>query len=78
MSGDLVDERWMQRAIRVARSGWGHTHPNPVVGAVLVANDTVLAEGFHRVAGGPHAEVEVLNRWGKSAPADAVQKDATP
>jgi len=72
MSGDLVDERWMQRAIRVARSGWGHTHPNPVVGAVLVANDTVLAEGFHRVAGGPHAEVEALNRWGKSAPADAV------
>jgi len=59
-----MDERWMSRALQVALGGWGTTHPNPVVGAVLADGDTLLSEGYHAKAGGPHAEVEALQRWG--------------
>ncbi|MCA9484936.1 MAG: riboflavin biosynthesis protein RibD, partial [Nitrospina sp.] len=47
----------MQRALGLARKGEGRTSPNPPVGAVLVKNGRVVGEGFHRKAGGPHAEV---------------------
>jgi diaminohydroxyphosphoribosylaminopyrimidine deaminase/5-amino-6-(5-phosphoribosylamino)uracil reductase len=40
--------------------GEGSVAPNPVVGAVLVANDTIIGEGYHRFWGGPHAEVVCL------------------
>lgn len=51
----------MQRALELAERGGGATAPNPMVGCVLVAPDgTVAGEGFHRRAGGPHAEVEAL------------------
>ena len=44
------------RAIEIAQSGLGMTHPNPIVGAVIVAKDgSVLGEGFH--IGSSHAEV---------------------
>lgn len=46
----------LMRAIEIAQSGLGMTHPNPIVGAVIVSNDgNVLGEGFH--IGGNHAEV---------------------
>jgi diaminohydroxyphosphoribosylaminopyrimidine deaminase/5-amino-6-(5-phosphoribosylamino)uracil reductase len=50
------DEHFMRRALDLARKGWGRTHPNPMVGAVLVEDGTVVAEGFHERDGGPHAE----------------------
>ena len=51
----------MRRALVLARRGYGRTSPNPMVGAVLLAEDgTVLGEGWHRRAGGPHAEIEAL------------------
>lgn len=53
-------EPFMQRAIALARRGEGLTRPNPPVGAVLVRNGKIIAEGFHRKAGGPHAEVNCL------------------
>lgn len=58
----------MRRALTLARRGIGHTSPNPMVGAVLV-NDTgaIIAEGYHRKAGGPHAEAAALARAGESA-----------
>jgi diaminohydroxyphosphoribosylaminopyrimidine deaminase/5-amino-6-(5-phosphoribosylamino)uracil reductase len=46
----------MRRAIDLARRAWGKTHPNPMVGAVLVEDGEVTAEGFHAKDGGPHAE----------------------
>ncbi|MGH7612074.1 MAG: bifunctional diaminohydroxyphosphoribosylaminopyrimidine deaminase/5-amino-6-(5-phosphoribosylamino)uracil reductase RibD [Candidatus Dormibacteria bacterium] len=49
-------------AIAAARRGDYRTSPNPMVGAVLVRDGTVLAEGYHRGAGLPHAEVEALER----------------
>ncbi|MCB1126909.1 MAG: bifunctional diaminohydroxyphosphoribosylaminopyrimidine deaminase/5-amino-6-(5-phosphoribosylamino)uracil reductase RibD [Verrucomicrobiae bacterium] len=50
----------MRRALRLARRGYGKTSPNPMVGAVLVRNGRLLGEGWHRKAGGPHAEVEAV------------------
>jgi diaminohydroxyphosphoribosylaminopyrimidine deaminase/5-amino-6-(5-phosphoribosylamino)uracil reductase len=55
-----VDERYMRLALRQARKGLGKTSPNPAVGAVLVRTGEVLATGWHRRAGGPHAEIEAL------------------
>ena len=50
----------MRRALELARRGRGTTWPNPMVGAVVVRDGRVVGEGYHRVAGGPHAEVEAL------------------
>jgi diaminohydroxyphosphoribosylaminopyrimidine deaminase/5-amino-6-(5-phosphoribosylamino)uracil reductase len=50
----------MQRALALAKRGEGLTRPNPPVGAVLVQNGKIVAEGFHKKAGGPHAEVNCL------------------
>jgi diaminohydroxyphosphoribosylaminopyrimidine deaminase / 5-amino-6-(5-phosphoribosylamino)uracil reductase len=52
----------MKIALREARKGIGYTTPNPRVGAVLVANDKVLATGYHHAYGKPHAEVECLSK----------------
>lgn len=69
---DATDERWMRRAIEIARGGWGTTHPNPAVGAVLAVGDEILAEGFHEEAGGPHAEVVALGRVSGQVPESAT------
>jgi diaminohydroxyphosphoribosylaminopyrimidine deaminase/5-amino-6-(5-phosphoribosylamino)uracil reductase len=54
------DEKYMQRAIELARKGSGYVDPNPKVGAVIVKNDEIISEGFHKEFGGPHAEVEAV------------------
>jgi diaminohydroxyphosphoribosylaminopyrimidine deaminase / 5-amino-6-(5-phosphoribosylamino)uracil reductase len=61
------DARWMARALALAERGLGRTFPNPPVGAVLVRGGRVVGEGFHRRAGGPHAEVEALRAAGARA-----------
>jgi diaminohydroxyphosphoribosylaminopyrimidine deaminase/5-amino-6-(5-phosphoribosylamino)uracil reductase len=55
-----LHEPFMQRALALARRGEGLTRPNPPVGAVLVQNGQIIAEGFHKKAGDPHAEVNCL------------------
>lgn len=50
----------MRRAIQLARGGEGRTAPNPMVGAVVVADGRIIGEGFHRTFGGPHAEVNAI------------------
>lgn len=60
-------EGFMLQAIELAAKGRGRTSPNPMVGAVLVRDGYILAEGYHRRAGGPHAEVEALRKAGLSA-----------
>jgi diaminohydroxyphosphoribosylaminopyrimidine deaminase/5-amino-6-(5-phosphoribosylamino)uracil reductase len=52
----------MRRALALAERGRGTTRPNPVVGAVVARGGRVVAEGFHRRAGLPHAEVNALAR----------------
>jgi diaminohydroxyphosphoribosylaminopyrimidine deaminase/5-amino-6-(5-phosphoribosylamino)uracil reductase len=63
-----ADRRFMGQALRLAEQGRGATRPNPVVGAVLVKGGKVLARGYHRRAGLPHAETEALAQLGMRAP----------
>ncbi|NBC82251.1 MAG: bifunctional diaminohydroxyphosphoribosylaminopyrimidine deaminase/5-amino-6-(5-phosphoribosylamino)uracil reductase RibD [Bacteroidetes bacterium] len=51
----------MQRCIELANMGKGNTSPNPMVGCVIVHNQEIIGEGFHRDYGGPHAEVNAIN-----------------
>ena len=53
-----------ERALELAERGRGTTHPNPVVGAVVVAGHEVVGEGWHQRAGSPHAEVVALEAAG--------------
>jgi diaminohydroxyphosphoribosylaminopyrimidine deaminase/5-amino-6-(5-phosphoribosylamino)uracil reductase len=64
MPGDID---FMRLALRLARRGFGRTSPNPMVGAVLVLNGAVIGQGWHRRAGGPHAEIEAISDSGNSA-----------
>lgn len=57
----VSDEQYMQRAIQLARLGGVNVVPNPLVGAVIVHNDRIIGEGYHRQYGGPHAEVNAVN-----------------
>ncbi len=51
----------MYRCIQLAQNGKGFVAPNPMVGAVVVHNDTIIGEGFHRQYGDAHAEVNAIN-----------------
>jgi diaminohydroxyphosphoribosylaminopyrimidine deaminase/5-amino-6-(5-phosphoribosylamino)uracil reductase len=62
-----ADARYMAEALRLARRGLGRTSPNPAVGAVVVRRGTIVGRGFHRQAGGPHAEVFALREAGRRA-----------
>ena len=54
----------LERALELAERGRGTTHPNPVVGAVVVRDGAVVGEGWHERKGGPHAEVVALGAAG--------------
>jgi diaminohydroxyphosphoribosylaminopyrimidine deaminase/5-amino-6-(5-phosphoribosylamino)uracil reductase len=56
------DEGFMRLAIKEASRALGRTAPNPAVGAVIVKGGKVIAKGYHRAAGQPHAEIEALRR----------------
>ncbi len=58
--------------MELARKGEGRTHPNPPVGAVIVKGGRVVGEGFHKKAGGPHAEIEAIKSAGKKADKGAL------
>jgi len=62
----------MRRALELARRGWGATHPNPMVGAVIVERDQIVTEGWHKRDGGPHAERVALANLGRAPAADAT------
>ncbi|MFN3466357.1 MAG: bifunctional diaminohydroxyphosphoribosylaminopyrimidine deaminase/5-amino-6-(5-phosphoribosylamino)uracil reductase RibD [Candidatus Brocadiales bacterium] len=61
------DERYMQKALELAQRGRGRVEPNPMVGALVVKDGTVLAEGWHECFGGPHAEIVALEKAGAGA-----------
>lgn len=56
-----INDKYMKRALQLAARGRGYTSPNPMVGAVIVHNDTIIGEGYHRRCGEPHAEVNAVN-----------------
>ena len=63
----MNDEIFMREALRIAKNAEGRTSPNPLVGAVIVREGKIIAEGWHRKAGTPHAEVHALNMAGELA-----------
>lgn len=56
------DHKWMRHALNLAERGWGTTHPNPMVGCVIVREGKQIAEGWHEVCGGPHAEKMAIDQ----------------
>jgi diaminohydroxyphosphoribosylaminopyrimidine deaminase/5-amino-6-(5-phosphoribosylamino)uracil reductase len=54
------DEAYLARAMELAERGAGRVSPNPVVGAVIARDGSVLGEGWHEEYGGPHAEVNAI------------------
>lgn len=62
-----MDERYMARALELARRGRFTTMPNPNVGCVIVRDGEVVGEGWHQRAGEPHAEVHALRMAGEKA-----------
>jgi len=58
-------EKHMKRAIELAEMGRGTTSPNPMVGAVIIKDDRVIGEGYHKRAGEPHAEINALKNAGE-------------
>lgn len=54
-------EIYINRCIELAKNGLGTTYPNPLVGSVIVYEDKIIGEGWHKKAGEPHAEVNAIN-----------------
>ncbi len=57
----MAEVNYMKRCLEIAQRGKGFTAPNPMVGAMLVYNDRIIAEGWHHKYGEAHAEVDCLN-----------------
>lgn len=54
------DEKYMRRCLQLARNGRQGAAPNPMVGAVIVCDGTIIGEGYHRRCGEAHAEVNAI------------------
>jgi diaminohydroxyphosphoribosylaminopyrimidine deaminase / 5-amino-6-(5-phosphoribosylamino)uracil reductase len=63
----LDDETFIEEAFRLAERGRGHTHPNPMVGAVIVRGGAIVGRGWHLGPGEPHAEAMALAEAGARA-----------
>lgn len=68
-----IQEKYIKRCIELAQNGLGTTYPNPMVGSVIVYDDQVIGEGWHKKAGEPHAEVNAV----KSVKDKSLLKKAT-
>jgi len=59
------DDKYMREALRQAKKALGRTSPNPMVGALIVRGDRILARGYHRGPGQKHAEADALTKLKK-------------
>ncbi|MFH0731324.1 MAG: bifunctional diaminohydroxyphosphoribosylaminopyrimidine deaminase/5-amino-6-(5-phosphoribosylamino)uracil reductase RibD [Candidatus Omnitrophota bacterium] len=64
---ESFNEKYMQKALQLAKRGKGRTFPNPLVGCVIVKNNKIVGEGFHKRFGAAHAEVNALKAAGEKA-----------
>ena len=55
-----IHEKYIRRCIELGENGLGNAAPNPMVGAVIVYNETIIGEGYTSPYGGPHAEVNAV------------------
>jgi diaminohydroxyphosphoribosylaminopyrimidine deaminase/5-amino-6-(5-phosphoribosylamino)uracil reductase len=72
MSFSRFDHQCMARALRLARKGLFSTHPNPMVGCVITQDERLLGQGWHELAGGPHAEIRALRDAGQAVSGSTV------
>lgn len=56
----MSDEFYMKCALELAKCGEGYVNPNPMVGAVIVKNDRIIGQGYHKKYGDLHAEIEAI------------------
>jgi diaminohydroxyphosphoribosylaminopyrimidine deaminase/5-amino-6-(5-phosphoribosylamino)uracil reductase len=63
----MDDRHYMEMALALAEKGKGFTSPNPMVGAVVVKDGQIVGKGWHKVSGGPHAEVNAIDDAGDLA-----------
>jgi diaminohydroxyphosphoribosylaminopyrimidine deaminase / 5-amino-6-(5-phosphoribosylamino)uracil reductase len=63
----MTDEYLIGRALSLAARAYGRTSPNPMVGALVVKGNRIIAEGYHKKAGTPHAEAIALEKAGERA-----------
>ena len=59
---NTTDKKYMDIAIELAKNGNYRTHPNPLVGAVIVKNDKIISKGYHKRFRGKHAEREAIDK----------------
>ena len=59
---NTTDKKYMNKAIELAKNGKYRTHPNPLVGAVIVKNDKIISKGYHKRFRGKHAEREAIDK----------------
>lgn len=63
---NIMDEKYMKLAIKLAKKGKGQVNPNPLVGALIVKNGKIIGQGYHENYGSAHAEVNALNSVSES------------
>lgn len=63
----MTEKDLMKKALGLALKARGRTSPNPMVGAVVVKSDRIIGEGYHMMAGTPHAEVIAIEKAGRDA-----------
>ena len=56
----IIDEKFMEMALRLARRGISSVEPNPAVGAIIIKANQIIGRGWHKRFGGPHAEINAL------------------
>lgn len=74
----MCHEKYMRLALDLALKAQGMTRPNPLVGAVIVKDGHVVGTGYHRKAGGPHAEVFALCEAGSKARGGTIYTNLEP
>ncbi len=64
---DTKDREYMKKVFRLAGKAKGRTSPNPLVGAIIVKDDTIVGQGYHEKYGAAHAEIKALKEAGEKA-----------
>ncbi|MFQ5649234.1 MAG: bifunctional diaminohydroxyphosphoribosylaminopyrimidine deaminase/5-amino-6-(5-phosphoribosylamino)uracil reductase RibD [bacterium] len=74
----MTDDELIRKTLTLAKKGQGHVSPNPMVGAVIVKDNRVIGEGYHRRFGLEHAEVVALNSARESASGGSLYVNLEP
>jgi len=77
-NAEPLDTHFMKEVLKEARKGLGNTSPNPMVGALIVKDGKILARGYHRRAGAPHAEADALSKLGGRSEGAALYVNLEP